>query len=90
MQYLHIPNLGINSQLRKNLKTEQDYKNLFFLYEKEILPSKESGLNEIIISLKEKNRIALTCFEAEAKMCHRHCISSALKEKNLNLKIRHL
>ena len=90
MQYLHIPNLGINSQLRKSLKTEQDYKNLFFLYEKEILPSEESGLNEIIISLKEKKRVALTCFEAEPEMCHRHCISSTLQNKNHNLTIKHL
>ena len=90
MQYLHIPSLGINSQLRKNLKTEQDYKNLFFLYEKEILPSEESALDKIIISLKEKNRVALTCFEAESKMCHRNCISSTLKKKNHNLQIKHL
>ena len=90
IQYLHIPKLGINSQLRKNLKTEQDYKNLFFLYKKEILPSEENGLNEIIISLKEKKRVALTCFEAEPEMCHRHCISSTLQNKNHNLTIKHL
>ena len=90
MQYIHIPNLGINSQLRKGLRTKQDYKNLFFLYEKEILPSEENGLSEIIMSLREKNRVALTCFEAESEMCHRHCISFTLRKKNPNLKIEHL
>ena len=30
IQYLHIPRLGINSHLRKNLETEQDYKKIIF------------------------------------------------------------
>ncbi|MDE0518917.1 MAG: DUF488 family protein [Bdellovibrionales bacterium] len=90
MQYLHIPNLGINSRLRKDLRTKQDYKDLFFLYEKEILSSEESGLSEITMNLREKSRVALTCFEAEPEMCHRHCISSTLKKNNPNLKIKHL
>ena len=90
IQYLHIPGLGINSQLRKNLKTEQDYKNLFSSYEKEILPFGRSELNEIIMNLNTKKRVALTCFEAEPKMCHRYYISSTLQRKNHNLTIKHI
>ena len=90
IQYLHIPHLGINSHLRKNLETEQDYKKLFSVYKKEVLPFSRSELDHILNYLNNKKRIALTCFEAEPEMCHRHCISSTLQKKNHNLTIEHL
>ena len=90
IQYVHIPSLGINSNLRKDLKTEQDYKKIFSIYKKEILPFGGSALNNILISLNVEQRVALTCFEAEPEMCHRHCISSTLQRKNRNLTIEYL
>ncbi|MDE0151338.1 MAG: DUF488 domain-containing protein [Bdellovibrionales bacterium] len=90
IQYLHIPNLGISSQLRKNLKSEQDYKNLFSIYTKEILPFGKSELDIIINNLNSNRRVALTCFEVEPEKCHRHCISSTLQKKNRGLTIEHL
>ena len=90
MEYLHIPELGINSDLRKDLNTKQDYQTLFSFYEKKTLPTKENELNTIFALLNTKKRIALTCFEVEPDMCHRSCVSSALGRINNNIQIKHL
>ena len=90
IEYLHIPELGIQSNLRNNLNTKQDYRNLFSFYEKRVIPENETELNNIVTILNTKKRIALTCFEVEPDMCHRNCISSALKKKNSKIKIKHL
>ena len=91
IKYLHIPELGIKSNLRKDLFSEQDYKELFALYKKETLPKKQRELNDILVLiLDKKNRLALTCFEAEHQLCHRHCVASVLKKKSPQLGIEHL
>ena len=90
IEYLHIPELGIQSQLRKNLSVEQDYKNLFSFYQKKTLLKREKELKDIILVLNRKKRVALTCFEAKPSFCHRHCISSALKKISPKLNIEHL
>ena len=90
MEYLHIPELGIHAHLRKGLETKEDYKKLFSLYARETLPVRKNELLEIVRHLEGKKRVALTCFEAEPSLCHRHCISSFLKRKNNHLNIEHL
>lgn len=74
IEYLHIPELGIESQNRKGLKDSSDYKILFDDYRKS-LTGHEIGLTRIMKGFKTHKRIALTCFEREAHSCHRHCIS---------------
>lgn len=90
IEYLHIPALGIRSELRKNLNTNRDYKALFTLYEKQILPDRKTELEKILTTLSKNNRIALMCFENESGMCHRSCISSALKKISSEIKVKHL
>ena len=90
IEYLHIPELGIPSDLRKNLNTKQDYKTLFSFYENKVLPEQKNALNKIFKIFNTKKRIALTCFEAESSMCHRNCISSALKKTSNTIQIKHL
>lgn len=77
IEYLHIPELGIESKNRKYLKNSSDYKILFDDY-RESLPGRQSGLSRIIKEFKTHKRIALTCFEKEPQSCHRHCISDFL------------
>jgi hypothetical protein len=77
IEYLHIPELGIESQKRKGLKISRDYKMLFDDYQTSLL-GRQIGLTRIIKEFKTHNRIALTCFEREAQSCHRHCISDFL------------
>jgi uncharacterized protein (DUF488 family) len=77
IEYLHIPEIGIESQKRKGLKNSRDYKMLFDDYQTSLL-GRQIGLTRIIKEFKTHNRIALTCFEREAQSCHRHCISDFL------------
>ena len=88
--YLHTPELGVDSHLRKNLNESKDYEKLFSFYRKEILPYRTIEMNKIKKALSEKQRIALTCFEAQPKCCHRYCISNFFKKSKPNLKITHL
>ena len=90
IEYLHIPELGISSQLRQNLNTKEDYEKLFSLYKKKILPLRENELKQIITNLNRKKRVALTCFESDPSFCHRHCIAASLKRLNPGMNIKHL
>ena len=90
IKYIHIPELGINSHLRKNLKTEKDYKQLFSIYKKQLLPKNRESLQDVMDLLKRYKRVALTCFELDSNMCHRHCVSASLKKSNPQLHIEHL
>lgn len=79
IEYLHLPNLGIESKKRKDSKN--DYKILFDDYRKK-LPEHQIELSRIMKYFKTHKRIALTCFEREAKDCHRHCIGDFLAYHN--------
>jgi uncharacterized protein (DUF488 family) len=78
IEFLHISELGIESNKRKNLNTQKDYELLFDEYEREILPSRGEELNRLQNLIEEYERIAITCFEREHTSCHRHKISDHL------------
>jgi hypothetical protein len=78
IEYIHFPELGIKSEKRNNLNSDEDYKNLFRGY-KSSLPNCREFLEKLYLLLETKNRIALTCFEHEALHCHRHIIRDYLK-----------
>ena len=80
IDYLHIPELGIESEERKNLKTKADYDELFAKYRQD-LPIKEVYINRII-ELGTNMRIALLCFEADCNFCHRGEVAKVIKSKN--------
>ena len=89
--YIHIPELGIISEKRKNLKSKSDYKNLFDEYESLSLPFQQKALREIKKSIRESKRVSLTCFEADHQQCHRNRIAKVLFQKNKsNYKLIHL
>jgi len=88
IEYLHIGELGIPSEMRKKLETKEDYIRLFELYSKSLL-NKKTNLERIATLIQEHNRIALTCFEKQADYCHRHCISNYLETQNA-IKVTHL
>ena len=92
IEYRHFPDLGIDSEDRKSLIFESDYKKLFETYRKNLLKQQNSvqAIEELRFCHK---RIALTCFEAQAVFCHRHCISDFLQERGKSAKkyrIEHL
>ncbi|GBU27751.1 hypothetical protein R84B8_01292 [Treponema sp. R8-4-B8] len=78
IEYIHFPELGIKSEKRNNLNSDEDYQNLFKEY-KSSLPNCREFLEKLYLLLETKNRIALTCFEHAPLHCHRHVIRDYLK-----------
>jgi len=81
--YKHVPELGIDGELRKNVETPEDYKKLFEVY-KETLKERKKELEEIA-SFGARNRIALMCFEHDRDMCHRGVIADYLGLRNIQV-----
>jgi len=80
IRYEHVPELGIASEERKELKTQADYDALFAVYERDSLPQQGAALRRIFDWIQhEGHRVALTCYEAEPCQCHRHCVAEALE-----------
>ena len=88
IEYIHLPELGIESDKRKELNTMADYESLFAGYRVD-LPTRSEGLERLQAIIHKHKRVALTCFEAEPHCCHRHCISDYLDEQ-IGFKVKHL
>ncbi len=89
IEYLHIPEVGIQSGQRQELNSQSDYDKLFEIYKKTNLKTTTSYQDQIFNLLKQKKRIALTCFEANICQCHRKYLAEAitnLPEWNYELK----
>ncbi len=80
IRYEHLPELGIASGKRRELKTQADYDALFAAYERESLPKQNAALGKIRGWIQDGERVALTCFEKLPHQCHRHCVAEALEQ----------
>lgn len=78
IDYKHFPEVGIKSNQRQELNTQSDYDKLFEEYKKG-LPSTLSVQIAILELLKQRKRIALTCFEADICQCHRKPLAESIK-----------
>lgn len=81
IRYEHLPELGIASEERRELKTKADYNNLFDKYAHEDLSKQINALTKIKMWIEKGARVALTCYERLPEQCHRHCIAEAIEEK---------
>jgi len=89
--YLHVPGLGIDSNKRQELYTQSDYDNLFSIYCAEVLPQALGLQEKILTLLREKERIALTCFEANINQCHRkHLAEAIVKLPGFDYQLKHI
>lgn len=88
IKYIHIPDLGIESDKRSSLETMEDYQCLFNGYAK-TLPNYKQQLEWLYSLLCTNVRISLMCYEKDPVMCHRHVIRDYListhKIRNLDL-----
>jgi uncharacterized protein (DUF488 family) len=78
IEYMHFADVGIRSAYRKELKTQDDYDHLFSAYKTGTLHKTIPTQEKILALLKEKKRIALTCFEADICQCHRKHLADAI------------
>jgi len=80
IQYIHLPDLGIESSLRKDLSDYQAYSQLFDYYSQHILPKQKKSLERLKQIISEYSQVALTCFEADPHCCHRHKVTEYLSQ----------
>lgn len=83
IEYVHIPELGIESKRRKNLHTDEDYNKLLREYSNE-LQMKENHLDRIR-EMADENKIALMCFEKTHDHCHRGVIAERLRKDGMEV-----
>jgi uncharacterized protein (DUF488 family) len=79
IEYIHIPEVGIVSEQRQELVSQEDYDRLFDKYKRDNLRHTTEVQNGIIDLLREKKRIALTCFEADICQCHRKHLAESIQ-----------
>lgn len=91
VEYLHMPELGIESEKRQSLNSDNDYEELFKEYDQTTIPKQQAALDKLQKLLEEKQRIAITCFEADPYHCHRSRVVKALKAREqFTYKVEHL
>ena len=91
MKYIHIPELGIPSFMRKGLGKSVSHENLFHIYETELLPRHEEAQIKLLNLISHFSRIVLVCFESDHHFCHRNTLVEQMqKKKNLQSPILHL
>ena len=78
IEYAHFAEVGIQSEYRKELNSQTDYDTLFDSYCTNTLPQAINTQQKILSLLQQKQRIALTCFEANICQCHRKHLSEAI------------
>jgi len=78
IKFIHIPQLGIESNERQELNGLADYKKLFASYELTTLVENNKYLLELAGIVTSNKRVALTCFEKDVQMCHRGVVASQL------------
>ena len=81
IRYEHVRELGIATEQRRGLKTEEDYEKLFAKYARQWLPQQAESLAKIREWLEAGERVALACFEHDASHCHRHFVAEALESE---------
>ena len=91
IEYVHIPEVGIQSDQRQELNTKSDYDKLFAVYRKINLSKTTTSQNEILKLLKQHKRVALTCFEANICQCHRKHLAEAIEIlPDFNYEVKHI
>lgn len=91
IRFIHIPEVGIMSDKRRELHTQQDYDILFEDYRKTVLPQTLNQQEEILNLIKTHDRVAITCFEANICQCHRkHLAESLIQNAEKNVQLVHL
>jgi len=79
--YIHLPELGIASEERRDLVTLADYSALFDLYRRKSLPYQTDALVQIHQWVATGQLVALACYEADPQRCHRQCIATELETR---------
>lgn len=91
IEYIHFPEVGIQSEQRQELNIQADYDKLFEVYRENTLTKTGKTQTEILNLLTQHKRIALTCFEANICQCHRKHLAEAIKSlPGFSFELKHI
>ncbi|HZY39873.1 MAG TPA: DUF488 domain-containing protein [Mucilaginibacter sp.] len=91
VQYVHFPEVGIESDQRQKLNCQKDYDDLFKRYKTDNLNKTVPVQSAIFNILKSNKRIALTCFESNICQCHRKPLAEAIAAlPGFSFQIKHI
>jgi hypothetical protein len=91
IEFVHIPQLGIDSDKRQELNTQSDYDKLFLQYRNDVLTKTQIYQDKLIDLLSSSHRIAITCFEANICQCHRkHLADEITKHLSFACELKHI
>jgi hypothetical protein len=91
IEYVHFPELGIQSEFRQELNDQTDYDRLFTNYIQKTVPKTIPTQEKLLNLLKEKKRIALTCFESNICQCHRKPLADSITQlPGWNYDVKHI
>lgn len=91
IDYVHLPEVGIKGEQRRELNTQADYNKLFDIYRKVNLTRTIVYQKKIMNLLKQHKRIALTCFESDINRCHRKHLAEAIQRlSDFKYEIKHI
>jgi len=78
IKYIHVPELGIETEKRQSLNSQKDYDILFESFEQTTLKTNYGALLKVREIIDSEKRVALTCFEKNPLQCHRTRVANAL------------
>ena len=88
IQYSHVPELGIESEKRQELNSQEDYDALFRDYCDTTLLS-ETPAVERVTKLAAESPCVLVCMEAQPRCCHRSHLANEVSKRS-KLPVEHL
>ena len=88
IQYKHVPEVGIPSESRANLRHPSDYTLLFQKYKKKVLVNQQDAIKRISDWMTSRPSV-LVCMEANPCFCHRSHLAAQIAN-HTKLSIEHL
>jgi len=91
IQFIHIPEVGINSDKRQELHVQADYDQLFEEYNHTVVQETVPQQDFLIDLIQKNQRVAITCFEADLCKCHRlHLANAVIKRPEADFDLFHI
>ena len=78
IKYIHLPELGVDYNMRQELKSTHDYETYFKRYSEYL--DKNPDLPTFLATLSKNNIICLMCYEKDFRRCHRSILANKLEE----------
>jgi uncharacterized protein (DUF488 family) len=89
INYIHIPELGIPSTVRK--KFRDDITHLLQHYATDIIPQQEEAVYQLKNLFSNHSKVVIVCFKKNYRLCHRHQIIDFLaKDVSIPFHVSHL